>query len=247
MRAVIIIPARFKSTRFPGKPLAKLKGKPMIQWVVELSARAVGIENVYVATDDIRIEQFVKAIGYQVLMTSETCLTGTDRIAEAALKIKADIYVNVQGDEPLISPKDIIKIINHKIDYPNDVINGYTEIRKNEDPKSRNIPKVIFTEEKYLVYMSRQVLPGSKKKVDSKIPYYKQVCIYAFSKEELLSFTNFGRKSYLEQLEDIEILRFLELNKKIRLVKSKADSLAVDIPEDIIKVEAALNDIWNET
>ena len=124
MKTIIVIPARYGSSRYAGKPLIKLLNKPMIQWVAELSARVVGKENVYIATDDNRIQKTVTQLGYNVVMTSETCLTGTDRLAEVAKKIEADIYINVQGDEPLVKPTDIQKVIDFKKKYPNEVING---------------------------------------------------------------------------------------------------------------------------
>src|SRR5690606_27506517 len=104
MRTVVIIPARFASSRYPGKPLVPLLGKPMILWVAELSAKAVGLENVYIATEDNRIAEVVVAAGFQAVMTSGRALTGTDRLAEAAEQIEADIFINVQGDEPLVNP-----------------------------------------------------------------------------------------------------------------------------------------------
>ena len=236
MKTIIVIPARYKSSRFPGKPLVKLMGKPMVIWVAELSARVVGKENVYIATDDKQIQKTVTEMGYAVVMTSENCLTGTDRLAEVAKKIDADIYVNVQGDEPLIDPKDIQKVIDCKKKYPNDVINGYTRMKENEDPKSLTKPKIIFTEDKRMVYISRQPIPGFKdQKYNSKV-YHKQVCIYAFNRKELLEFGNFGGKSKLEESEDIEIIRFLEWEKTIRLVETQQGTLAVDVPEDVKKV-----------
>ena len=154
----------------------------------------MGKENVYIATDDKQIQKTVTEMGYAVVMTSENCLTGTDRLAEVAKKIDADIYVNVQGDEPLIDPKDIQKVIDCKKKYPNDVINGYTRMKENEDPKSLTKPKIIFTEDKRMVYISRQPIPGFKdQKYNSKV-YHKQVCIYAFNRKELLEFGNFGGK-----------------------------------------------------
>ena len=240
MKVIIVIPARYSSSRFPGKPLVKLLGKPMIIWVAELSSKAVGKENVYIATDDNQIQKTVIEMGYNVVMTSENCLTGTDRLAEVANKIEADIYINVQGDEPLIDPKDIQKVIDLKKKYPNEVINGYTMMEKDEDPKSLSKPKIIFTEDKRMVYISRQPLPGFKdQKYNSKV-YYKQVCIYAFNREELLTFGSFGRKSKLEESEDIEIIRFLEWGKTIRLVETQSGSLAVDEPKDVEKVEKIL-------
>lgn len=243
MKVIVIIPARYKSTRFPGKPLTKLLGKPMIQWVASLSSKAVGMKNVYVATDDNRIFKVVTKLGFKSIMTSKNCLTGTDRLAEVASKIKADIYVNVQGDEPLVNPKDIKKIINTKKKYPNDVINGYSIIKKNESISNINIPKLIFTDDQRLVYMSRNIIPGYKEKKKKPKIYYKQVCIYAFNREELLMFANYGTKGTLEKHEDIEILRFLELQKTIRLVLTRQNSYAVDEPEDVYRVEKILKKI----
>lgn len=246
MKTIIVIPARYKSSRFPGKPLVNLLGKPMIQWVAELSARAVGRENVYIATDDSRIKTAVLAMNYQVVMTSENCQTGTDRLAEVAKKINADIYINVQGDEPLVDPEDITKVIEAKKAHPKDVINAYAIIGKDENQNSVNIPKVIFTEDKRLVYMSRQAIPGFKDSKNQPKEYYKQVCIYAFSRDELLAYGDFGRKSTLEHSEDIEIIRFLEWQQSIRLVQTRPGSLAVDVPEDVEKVELALKEKWGE-
>ena len=240
MKVIIIIPARYKSSRFPGKPLTKLIGKPMILWVAELSTKAVGKKNVFVATDDSRIFNIVTQSGYKAVMTSKNCLTGTDRLAEVAKKIVADIYVNVQGDEPLVNPKDIKKVINLKKKYPNEVINAYTKIEKDEDPNSLNKPKVIFTKDKRLIYISRKTLPGYKEKKNETKTYYKQVCIYAFNRKELLTYGNHKKKSLCEKSEDIEILRFMEWGKSIRLVKTDTHSLAVDEPKDVKKVEKAL-------
>lgn len=246
MRSIVVIPARHDSSRFPGKPLVLLLGKPMVQWVAELSAKAVGKENVYIATDNTTIYDFVQQIGYNVIMTSESCLTGTDRVVEVAKKIKADIYINVQGDEPLVNPADIQNVIQAKINNPNDVINGYATLGEDEDPNNANIPKVIFTEDKRLVYISRKALPGFKDKKNTPTTYYKQVCIYAFSEKELLAYGNFGRKSNLEHSEDIEIIRFLEWNQVIRMVPTRPGSIAVDVPEDVENVEVALRELWNE-
>ena len=240
MKVVVVIPARYSSTRFPGKPLIKLNGKPMIIWVAELSALAVGKENVFIATEDKRIFDAVSKFGFKSIMTSKKCLTGTDRLAETVKKINADIYINVQGDEPLVCPKDILKIIKAKKQYKNDIINGYTIIRKNEDPYSLDIPKVIFTNDKRLVYISRYPLPCFKDKKNKPKIYYKQVCIYAFNYNELKLFGNLKNKSSLEKSEDIEILRFLDLKKTIRLIETRPGSLAVDTPKDIEKVEAIL-------
>jgi 3-deoxy-manno-octulosonate cytidylyltransferase (CMP-KDO synthetase) len=245
MRSVIIIPARYKSSRFPGKPLINLLGKPMILWVSELSAQAVGKGNVYIATDDERISKVVTTAGFNAIMTSSECFTGTDRLAEAANKVTADIYINVQGDEPLVNPKDIINIIKAKELHYDEIINGYCPISRDEDPDNVNIPKVIFTEENSLVYMSRQAIPGFKDKNQAPSQYYKQVCIYAFTAGELKNYAEYGRKSTLEASEDIEIIRFLEWGKKIRMVETSTGSLAVDVQEDVAKVEQGLRELHN--
>lgn len=244
MKAIVVIPARYDSTRFPGKPLVKLLNKPMIQWVAELSERAVGKRNVYIATDDSKIESTVSEMGYQVVMTSKHCLTGTDRLAEVAERVRADIYVNVQGDEPLVDPSDIAAVIEAKKTNPREVINGYALVGADEDPDNVNIPKVLFTEKKRLIYMSRRALPGFKDQKNTPEAYYKQVCIYGFNRAELLAYARFGRKSALEKSEDIEILRFLEWDQPIRMVETKPGSLAVDVYGDVEKVEAALREYW---
>ena len=204
LKAVVVIPARFKSSRYPGKPLVRLLGKPMIQWVAELSATAVGEKNVYIATDSYEIQNSVESMGYQVLMTPESCLTGTDRLASIVEQVKADIYVNVQGDEPMVKPSDITRVINTKKNNPDHVINCYTNLLGIEDPENPNIPKVAISETEDLVYMSRSVIPGRKKQsFKSPKDYLKQVCIYAFSKTELRAFGLKGRKGALEHEEDI--------------------------------------------
>lgn len=240
MRTCVVIPARYAASRFPGKPLVPLLNKPMILWVAELSATAVGQGNVYVATEDERIAGVVRDAGFPALMTSPDAMTGTDRLAEAAMLIDYDIYVNVQGDEPLVEPDDIRRCIAVKAESPEVIVNGFCPIGEDEDPASVNIPKVITTETGRMVYMSRNLLPGFKNAKNAPAQYLKQVCIYGFTREELAAYAGFGRKSALENAEDIEILRFLELNRQILMYECHPGSLAVDVPEDVAKVEAAL-------
>ena len=240
MRSVIMIPARYGSSRYPGKPLVPLLGKPMILWVAELSCGAVGNQNVYVATEDSRIAEVVEEAGFQAVMTTDDALTGTDRLAQAVDQVDADIYINVQGDEALVDPADILKVRDAKLAHMEDIINGFSWVGDSEDPRSVNVPKVITNECDELVYMSRLALPGFKDAKCAPKRYKKQVCIYAFNRDELTAFRGFGRKSELEFSEDIEILRFLELGKTVRMVETQPGSLAVDVPEDVEKVEAAL-------
>lgn len=240
MRSVIVIPARFRSSRFPGKPLALLLGKPMILWVAELAAKAIGKENVYVATDDNRIAETVLAAGFEVVMTSSTCLTGTDRLAEAARKIDADIYINVQGDEPVASANDIKRVEQYKRNNMDVVVNCFSYLNDGEDPHNINLPKVITTENNKLIYMSRIALPGYKDLICKPKRYKKQICIYAFTLKQLELFSEFGRKSVIERAEDIEILRFLDLGVDVDMLEVDAGSVAVDVPDDIAKVEAVM-------
>lgn len=212
----------------------------MILHVAEICAHALGAENTFVATEDERIRNVVTAAGFQAVMTSDHCLTGTDRVSEAAEQIEADLYVNVQGDEPLLDPLDIRKLVDARLETPGFVINGMTHCGPREDLASVNIPKVVTNEKDLLVYMSRALIPGTKDLPRKQGPILKQVCIYVFSREELRAFTGFGRKSYLESHEDIEILRFLELGIPIRMVETSGQSLAVDVPEDIAPVENLL-------
>lgn len=218
----------------------------MIIWVAELTAKVLNKENVFVATDDKRIVDAVNDHGFNAVLTSDLALTGTDRVWEVAKQIEADMYINVQGDEPLLEPSDIHKIIAAKERFPKEVINGMCPIAKDEDPKNVNIPKVVTTEDLHLIYMSRSPIPASKSTEAFSKTFWKQVCIYAFSKKELKLFGEFGRKSYLEDLEDIEILRFLEVGIPVRMVKVSGNSRAVDVPEDVRAVEVLLKDRHND-
>jgi 3-deoxy-manno-octulosonate cytidylyltransferase (CMP-KDO synthetase) len=241
LKVVIIIPSRYQSSRFPGKPLKKILNKEMIIWVAEACERALGKKLVYVATDDSRIHDKVRKFGFQTIHTSKFCLTGTDRVAEASKKINSKIYINVQGDEPLVKPQDIISILNAKLKYPDHVVCGYTKISINENPLNKNIPKVVFNKKKELIYISRSLIPGTKdKNLSIKKKYYKQVCIYAFNKFELDKFYSFKKKSTIEKSEDIEILRFFDLNKKIKMIKITSGNIAVDEKSDIKKIEKFL-------
>ena len=240
MKSCVIIPARFKSSRFPGKPLVKLLNKEMIIWVAELAAKAVGKSNVFIATDNLNISQKAEEYGFNFIMTSSDLPTGTDRVAAAAKNLNYDIFVNVQGDEPLIDPKDILKSIDLKKKYPSSIINSFCYLKKDEDPHNKNIPKVITNEENNLIYISRAVIPSSKSEALVNFNYKKQVCIYSYFGQELDQFLSFGRKSLIENIEDIEILRFLEFGKKIKMFETTKSSLAVDVKSDVQRVEAEL-------
>lgn len=235
----VLIPARYKSSRFPGKPLVDICGKPMIQHVWQRCCNAVGADKVFVATDDKTIASAVKDFGGQFIMTSDTCLTGTDRLAEANEQLNCDFIINVQGDEPLINPADIRAVINEYLSNPEQVVNAMCKITSREEFNSLTVPKVVCNKDCSLLYMSRAGIPLSK---DGHFHFaYKQVCIYAFSKAHLELFHAMTEKTPLESVEDIEILRFLEQGIKVKMIEVEQGSLAVDIPSDVDKIVQKLS------
>lgn len=235
----VVIPARYRSTRFPGKPLVDICGKPMVQHVWEKCVTAVGSKLVYVATDDDRIAKAVEDFGGQYIMTSAECLTGTDRLAEANVSLKLDFMINVQGDEPMVEPSDIIKVRNAYIENPAYIVNAYAKISEREDPYSTTLPKVVVSKSGNLLYMSRAAIPMNKNGEGEN--NFKQVCIYAFSKNHLDFFSANPNKTTLESIEDIEILRFLENDMPVKMVEVDNVGMAVDTPADLERVVYRMN------
>jgi 3-deoxy-manno-octulosonate cytidylyltransferase (CMP-KDO synthetase) len=235
---VLVIPARYKSTRLPGKPLIDLNGKSMLLRTYERCNMAVESDIIYVATDDYKIYEHCKLNNINVVMTSEGCLTGTDRVAEFSKKVLAKTYINVQGDEPLMNPNDIEEVIKAIKLYPKDVINGFTKIETEEQYRSKTIPKVVFRPDGRLLYMSRSPIPGNKSNKFNKS--WRQICIYAFPYEILNEFSKIQSKTILENEEDIEILRFLEMGYDVRMIELSTDSIAVDTADDAQKVRQYL-------
>lgn len=239
MKFVIIIPARYRSSRFPGKPLAQINGQSLVTRVWDRCVQALSAQDVYVATDDDQIASHCDQHGIRVLMTSTDCLTGTDRVYEASLQVDADVYINVQGDEPMIMPSDIHAVMDAARATPGAVVNAMCPITLEGDFYSPYVPKVVSRPDGRLLYMSRAAIPGTKS--HGFVTANKQVCIYGFTKQALGAFYASGRKTPLEQIEDIEILRFLELGFEVKMIPVSGASLAVDVPEDILRVERALN------
>ena len=242
MNFVLIIPARYKSSRFPGKPLTILKGKSMIRHVYDQCLKAVPKDSIYVATEDNRIADHCKKNNIQFIMTSDECLTGTDRLCEVSKLVEADYYINIQGDEPLFNPNDIKILIQELSKQKNlyDVYCGYCSIDSEDTFFSFNMPKVIFNKRKELIYMSRAPIPSNKKNEFKK--GFRQVCGYAFSRKSLEIF-DIKSKTYFESIEDIELLRFLELGVKVKMVEMSKKSIPVDVREDIKKVLFALDNV----
>lgn len=238
MNIVIMIPARYASSRFPGKPLAIINGTTLLERVWDRCVPVMGEERVVVATDDQRIADHCADKGMQWVMTPGSCATGTDRLAAATASCPADLYINVQGDEPLIEPADIQKVIDAAKARPGAVVNAYCPITDERDYQSLTVPKIVARQDGRLLYMSRTGLPGNKDGVFRWA--HKQVCIYAFPPEALRDFAAHGGKTPLEAEEDIEILRFLELGYEVEMVPVSGSSIAVDVPEDVARVEGAL-------
>ena len=235
---VVIIPARYGSSRLEGKPLVNLCGVPMIVRTYLQCIKACPPEKVFVACDDERIKVVCEQYNIQVLMTSSDCLTGTDRVAECAQQLDADVYINVQGDEPVFNPEDLDIFINTAQKFPTDVLNGVCKINDEALFRSGTIPKAVMRADGRLLYMSRAGIPTNKK--HEFITSWRQVCVYAFPKKSLEAFKAQKVKTPLEQIEDIEILRFLELGWEVRMVPLSTQSVAVDTPEDIVKVEQVI-------
>ena len=237
---IVVIPARYGSKRFPGKPLIDIKGVPMIVRTFNQCRKAVPASKIIVATDDKRIKKVCSKNGIKSIMTSKKCLTGTDRIAEVSKKIKKKIYINVQGDEPVCNPKDIKKIVNFAKKNPNLIINCYTEINDKKIFNSPNVPKVVFDKNEKLLFMSRSPIPSNKKR--RFIKAWRQVCIYSFPFKSLKIYTSVKKKTPLESIEDLESNRFLELGYEVKMLKMSNKSVAVDTKEDLVKVKKLVKD-----
>ena len=238
MKMIIVIPARYNSSRFPGKPLIKINGIPMIKRVYNQCLQGFDGE-VIVATDDERIKDYCKRNNIDVKMTSANCITGTDRVYQAAINYDNDLVINIQGDEPIFNPKDIKKFISEvkKFSTQYEVFAGYTEIKDSKEYFSSQIPKMLIKKNNELLFTSRSPIPGNKNNEFK--TSHKQVCIYAYTFNALKLFCS-QRKTPIEETEDLELLRFLENDIKIKMVELSGDSISVDNPEDILKVEIIL-------
>ena len=241
IKVLCVIPARYGSSRFEGKPLAKINDVPMIKRTYDCTIESEVVDSI-VATDDYRIFDYCESENINVIMTSDKCLTGTDRVAEVANKTNYqnyDLYVNIQGDEPVIDSMVINQLVEAYSENGNKYIayNLYKNIDNESDVHSNAIIKVVVNEGNELMYMSRLPVPYSKSGL---IPAYKmQIPAYGYTKDALHIFSQFC-KTENEKFEDIELLRFLDLGYKLKMIETDATSIAVDFPSDIEKVEGYL-------
>ena len=242
MKAIVIIPSRYGSSRFPGKPLADIKGKPMIQHVYENASKAV--TEVWVATDDERIENAVKNFNGKCVMTSSDCQSGTDRLAQAITKIpdasSFDVVVNVQGDEPFIQPEQIQLLLSIFEKNPQaQIATLVKKITSTEDLLNPNKPKVAIAGDGHAVYFSRSPIPYLRgkdvKDWRSECEYFKHIGIYAYRRAVLVEITKLPQ-SKLEKTESLEQLRWLDNNYKIYTAVTDFENLCVDTPEDLDKI-----------
>lgn len=232
---VIVIPCRLNSKRLKEKLLRKVNGKEIFLHTFEKCCLATTRENIYIATDSYKIINLCKKKNINVVKTSSKNLTGSDRINEFSKKILAQNYINVQGDEPIIDPKNIKKVIKfNKIDNTK-VYNCYTEISY-KDALKISIPKVILNNKNELIYMSRSLIPFNHS--NTKTKYFKQICIYSFPRKILKLFNN--KKTIIEKNEDIEILRLVEKGVTIKMINVKTKSFAIDTIQDFEKLKKLL-------
>ena len=244
-KIVGIIPARYGSSRFPGKPLAKILGKSLIERTYENTLRCKLLDSCVVATDDVRIYDHVKDFGGNVVMTSPNNPTGTDRLIEAVgldLSLKqADIIINVQGDEPCLEPSLIEDVIKALKDEKSAVMStAIMKIKNEEDAFNTSVVKCVVDLKGYALYFSRALIPLGKNGVfDMQNTYYKHIGIYAYTRDFLLEYGTL-QKTPLQTAEDLEQLKVLENGYKIKTVVVDSFSVGVDHPEDIKKVEDLL-------
>lgn len=231
-RAVVVIPARFGSTRLPGKPLLSDTGKPLIQHVYEQVRQARGLSEVIVATDDERIRVAVEGFGGRAVLTSPTHTCGTERVAEVARGLQADIVVNVQGDEPELPPKDLEQLVRLLADEREAPM--ATLAYPSEDPevyRSPSVVKVVVDARGYALYFSRSPVPFYRETRSGPPRFLKHLGVYAYRREFLLALTRLP-PTPLEQAEKLEQLRALEHGYRIRVGLASRDSLGIDTPEE---------------
>ncbi|KPL05825.1 hypothetical protein AMJ71_10760 [candidate division TA06 bacterium SM1_40] len=262
MKAVGVIPARYGSTRFPGKPLAPILGRPMIWHVYQRVRQCAVLERVLVATDDERIIRAVREFGGEARLTSREHRCGTDRVAEAARDLQADIIVNIQGDEPLIEPGMISEVIEPLRDDPSiPIATLVREFEDHLDPEDPSLVKAVLTRDQSVLYFSRWPIasgwPSSAPSVAGDVGSprtarqsrshctYRHIGIYAYRQEALAAFSSFG-PSLLELAEDLEQLRALENGLSIRAVVTDYATQGVDRPEDVEAVEAHMRELGAE-
>jgi 3-deoxy-manno-octulosonate cytidylyltransferase (CMP-KDO synthetase) len=245
MKAVGIIPARYGSTRLPAKALALIAGKALIQHVYEGAKKAKSLDEVYVATDDERIMQAAAKSGAKAVMTSASCVSGADRVAEVARKLDAQVVLNIQGDEPLVRPEHLDKIANYLLAHKAvPMATVMTKIKCAEDILNPNVVKVVTDVYGFALYFSRSPIPYVRKQAKSTPSfshvYWKHLGLYGYQRDFLLRFPQL-EPTQLEKSEQLEQLRALENGYKIQVLETPYDTIGVDTKEDLERVEKILS------
>lgn len=239
MKTIGVIPARYQSSRFPGKPLVNICGKPMIWWVYQQCLKVDKLDEIYVATDDERIRQACKKFGMNVIMTSDKHQTGSDRVGEVATKIDGDLFINIQGDEPVINPKEIEELIDIFEDEGVQFGTLRIQITDPDEIAAYSTVKVVVDKNNDALYFSRNIIP-SNKKGGPEARVFRHVGIYAYKKDFLLKYIKMPQTE-LELGEGIEPLRAMENGYKVRVKETHYTSIGVDYPEHIKLVEDIIN------
>ncbi len=243
-RAVGVIPARWASTRLPGKSLVSICGKPLVLWVVEASQRAESLTEVIVATDDKRIEDVVNAAGDRAVMTRKDDASGTDRVAEAVSASKADVIVNIQGDEPLIDPLLIDRIVERMRDDSYwDMATAATPIESDEELHDSSVVKVVWGEKNRALYFSRSVIPFVRDSdTGANVKHWRHLGIYAYRDSFLKKLVE-SKPCEIEEAEKLEQLRALYMGASMVVIETNDKGIGVDTPRDVERVEKLMGDL----
>ena len=236
MKGLGIIPARYGSTRFPGKPLIEINGKSMIRRVIDQAKKCQSLQDVWVATDDERIFKHVEAYGCKAVYTSEDCNSGTERICELLPQIENafDFVLNIQGDEPFVHVESLEELSNALISSKTDIATLAVQIENAEEANDSNRVKVVFSTSGRALYFSRSTIPFAR---NGEPDYFKHLGVYAYTTSALQQIKNL-RPSTLELTESLEQLRWLEHDLTISVVVTSYDSTGIDTPEDLVKYQA---------
>ena len=241
MKIIGVIPARYASTRLKGKVLADLNGKPMIQRVFEQAKKSRWLDDLIIASDSDLVIEKARSFGARVVLTAAHHPSGSDRVAEAAQSLDADVIINIQGDEPLIDPKAIDALAGVMKEDPGCVMSTLIKtIERESELNDPHVVKVVVDKDKNALYFSRSVIPYNRDGIGaSDLPYYKHLGIYAYRKDFLLNFVKLP-KSSLEKIEQLEQLRVLEAGYKIKTVLTDTPMISVDTEADLIRVREFL-------
>jgi 3-deoxy-manno-octulosonate cytidylyltransferase (CMP-KDO synthetase) len=242
-KVVVVIPARYGSTRLPGKPLVSLNGQPMVQRVYARAKLAHRVDRVIVATDDDRILQAVTSFGGEARMTRADHRTGTERVAEVAAHVEGEIFVNVQGDEPLLDPAAVDIAVTALLEEPEAAVATVaTPIKVPGDIMDPNVVKVVLDFDDNALYFSRAPVPWVRDAGGTiQVRHLKHLGLYVFQREALLEYPTLP-KGELERIEQLEQLRWIENGTKIRVAEVAHDAVSVDVPADVARVEKLLQD-----